>query len=126
MDASKIARDAMPAVGAAIGAYGTAALTRDRDEHAEQPQELGRIVLQTIYWRAKNVPQLESAVTDSAAAPKDEDALSALRLQITKALAADEVLLQQAEKLITGGAPALAAAEKEEQETKAQAGTGGA
>lgn len=39
-----------------------------------------------------------------AADPKDEDALGALRLQIKKAFEVDEVLLQQAEKLITGGA----------------------
>jgi hypothetical protein len=37
-----------------------------------------------------------------------------------------QVLLRQTGKLITGGAPALAAAEKEERETKAQPGNGGA
>ena len=102
-DPSKVAQEAIPPAKAAIDAYGTSALTRDAEEGAEKEAELGRDVLQTIYWRAQPVEPFEVAVNDLAASPGDEDAEGALRVQIKKALAADETLTDQTAKLVEGG-----------------------
>jgi hypothetical protein len=102
MDASTLTKEVFEVVRPAIGAYGTAALTRDEDANAAKKVELGRAVLQEIYWRDKNVPPLETAVTDFAAGLQDEDAASGLRLQIRKALEADEVLSAEVEKMLHG------------------------
>ena len=104
MDTSVLAKEVFEAVRPAINAYGTAALTRDEDEHAAKKVELGRAVLQEIYWRDKNVPPLETAVTDFAAGPRDEDAASGLRIQIRKVLEADTVLSAEVEKMLRGEA----------------------
>jgi hypothetical protein len=102
MDGSNLISQVVPAAQAAIGAYGTAALTRDPDESADAQVELGRELLQTLYWRANNVPQLEGAVDDLATMPGDRDAIGALRLQIRKALAADNVLRDEMAKVLGG------------------------
>jgi hypothetical protein len=102
MDASTLTKDVFEVVRPAIGAYGTAALTRDEDANAAKKVELGRAVLQEIYWRDKNVPPLETAVTDFAAGLQDEDAASGLRVQIRKVLEADEVLSAEVEKMLHG------------------------
>lgn len=102
MDASTLAKQVFEAVSPAIGAYGTAALTRDEDDHAAAKVELGRAILQEIYWRDKNVPPLETAVTDFAAGPRDEDAASGLRIQIRKVLESDDVLTAEVEKMLRG------------------------
>ena len=104
MDTSVLAKEVFEAVRPAINAYGTAALTRDEDEHAAKKVELGRAVLQEIYWRDKNVPPLETAVTDFAAGPRDEDAASGLRIQIRKVLESDTVLSAEVEKMLRGEA----------------------
>jgi hypothetical protein len=101
-DPAKLAAEVTPAAKAAVDAYGTAALTRDPEEGADENVELGRDVLQTVYWRAKNVPQLEGAVTDVAERPQDEDAVGELRLQLTKALEGDDELFTQTAKLADG------------------------
>jgi hypothetical protein len=80
------------AVEAAVGAYGTSVLTRAEDGAAEATVALGRSLIQKILHRAGNPAQVRDAVTDLAAAPDDQDALAALRLQLKKALAADPVL----------------------------------
>jgi hypothetical protein len=98
-DPAKLAAELTPPAKAAVAAYGTAALTRDAEQGADEKAEHGRDVLQTVYWRAKNVPQLEGAVTDLAERPEDEDAIGELRLQLTKALEGDDVLLAQTTKL---------------------------
>lgn len=103
MDSSELAREVTPVVRAAVAAYGTAALTRDADEQGEPTAELGSDILQSVYWRAKNVPMLEGSVNDLAARPHNEDAVGALRLQITKALEADDTLLEIVERSLNGG-----------------------
>lgn len=102
MDGSNLITQVVPAAQAAVGAYGTSVLTRDPDENANAQVELGRELLQTLYWRAKNVPQLEGAVDDLAQMPGDRDAIGALRLQIRKALATDGVLRGEVAKVLGG------------------------
>ena len=103
MDTAELAKGITPAAKAAVDAYGTAALTRDPDEGADAEAELGRDILQTIYWRAKNVPQFEVAVTDVAERPHDQDAVGELRLQMTKALEADQNLADEVSRALQGG-----------------------
>jgi hypothetical protein len=101
-DASELAKEVIAPAKAAIGAYGTAALTRDAETGAEEEAELGREVLQEIYWRAKPVEPFEVAVTGVSADPEDADAVGALRLQVKKALEADEILTAETAKLVQG------------------------
>ncbi|MEY9857824.1 hypothetical protein ABH935_003437 [Catenulispora sp. GAS73] len=105
MDASQLADRVFQVVGPAIGAYGTAALTRDEEEGAAKKVELGRAILQEIYWRDKNVPPLETAVNDFAAGPKDEDAAAGLRLQMKKVIESDQTLADEVEKMLRGQSP---------------------
>lgn len=115
VDASTLAKEVFEAVRPAIGAYGTAALTRDEDDHAAKKVELGRAILQEIYWRDKNVPPLETAVTDFSAGPQDEDAASGLRVQIRKVLESDDVLSAEVEKMLRGESAGInAEADKDE------------
>lgn len=104
MDASALAKEVFEAVRPAIGAYGTAALTNDEDDKAAAKVERGRAILQEIYWRDKNVPPLETAVTDFAAGLQDEDAASGLRIQIRKVLESDDVLSAEVQKMLSGKA----------------------
>ena len=102
MDASALAKEVFEAVRPAIGAYGTAALTNDEDDKAAAKVERGRAILQEIYWRDKNVPPLETAVTDFSASQQDEDAASGLRVQIRKVLESDDVLSAEVQKMLRG------------------------
>lgn len=107
MDASELAKEVFAYVRPAIGAYGTAALTTDEHDDAAKQVELGRALLQEIYWRDKNTPPLETAVTDFAAGLKDEDAAVALRLQIKKVLEADDTLSAEVVKMLGGESKGL-------------------
>lgn len=100
IDASALATKVFAAVKPAIGAYGTGALVRDEQAHAPHEVELGRQILQEIYWRDKNVPPLESAVNDFAAGSQDEDSAAGLRLEIKKVLAADAALAADIQKML--------------------------
>lgn len=122
MDTTVLAKEVFEAVQPAIDAYGTAALTRDEDKHAEKKVELGRAVLQEIYWRDPNVAPLETAVTDLAAEPRDEDAGSGLRVQIRKVLESDTVLSAEVEKMLHGKAIGINA--EADRDAAAKGGTG--
>jgi hypothetical protein len=101
-DSADLAHQVFEAIAPAIGAYGTGALVRDEAPNAPQDAERGREILQEIYWRDKNVPPLESAVNDFAAGARDEDAASALRLEIKKVLASDSTLSAEVVKMLRG------------------------
>jgi hypothetical protein len=103
IDVSALATRVFDAVKPAIDAYGTGALVRDEQKGSPAAAERGREILQEIYWRDKNVPPLESAVTDFAAGPRDEDAAAGLRLEIKKVLASDGALASDIAKMLQGG-----------------------
>lgn len=79
----------VPAVEAAVGAYGVGVLTRAEDEAAGETVRLGQRLLARILHRGANTASVEAAVIDLAGTDEDPDALAALRLQIKKALRGD-------------------------------------
>jgi hypothetical protein len=79
----------VPAVEAAVGAYGVGVLTRVEDEAAGETVRLGHRLLARILHRGANAASVQAAVIDLAGTDEDPDALAALRLQIKKALRDD-------------------------------------
>ncbi|MFF2928132.1 hypothetical protein ACFVTP_38095 [Streptomyces celluloflavus] len=77
---------AVPAVSAAVGAYGAAVLTRAEDEAAGATVRLGQRLLERLRRNNPDRPALDAAVTDLAEADDDPDAVAALRLRIRHAL----------------------------------------
>ena len=114
MDASHLAKEVFDFVSPAIGEYGTGALTTDQHAGADKKVELGRALLQEIYWRDKNVPPLETAVNDFAAGPRDEGAAGELKLQIKKVLEVDDVLAAEVIKMMHGESKGINAAADQE------------
>jgi hypothetical protein len=91
MDPVVLTGEIAPYVTAAIGAYGTAVLTRAEEAAADATVSLGQRILLRITGRGPR-PEVEGAVEDLAESPDDEDARAALRMQIKKALREDPEL----------------------------------
>jgi hypothetical protein len=85
----------VPAIGAAVGAYGTGVLTRAENAAADATVSLGRRILAKILHRAPQRAPLEAAVTDLSAYGEDPDAVAALRLQLRKILTQDAQLIAE-------------------------------
>jgi len=99
VDPHELAKEVVPPVKKAVDTYHTAALIKDPDAEGDPVAENGREILQAVYWRAQPVEPLETAVDDLATSPGDDDAVAELRIQIGKALSADETLVEQVSKL---------------------------
>jgi hypothetical protein len=99
-DISSLLDHAVPAVGAAVSAYGVAVLTRAEDEAAQATVQMGQRLLDRVLRRTPDRAPIEAAVTDLAATADDPDALAALRLQIKKALLADPSLVAELAALL--------------------------
>jgi hypothetical protein len=93
-DTEAVIGQVVPAVGAAVAAYGTGVLTRAEDAAVNATANLGRRMLQRVLHRAAHPDRLKSAVADLAASREDPDALAALRLQI-------RAVVTQAPELVT-------------------------
>lgn len=94
-DINSLLGHAMPAVGAAVGAYGVAVLNQAETEAAQATVRLGHRLLDRVLRRTPDRAPIEAAVGELAAAAEDEDALAALRFQIRKALLADASLVAE-------------------------------
>ncbi len=90
----------VPAVSAAVSAYGAGVLTRAEDEAAGATVRLGQRLLDRILHRSADPAPVRTAVKDLAAAADDPDALAALRLQIKKVLTSDSVLAAEMSALL--------------------------
>ncbi|WP_330286777.1 hypothetical protein [Streptomyces sp. NBC_00576] len=101
MDASLTAAEVTPYVVSAIGAYGTAVLTRARDQAADATVSLGREILQRFTRRNRHRQELESAVSDVAEDPQDSDFQAALRGQLRRILEGDPELAAELGTLLT-------------------------
>jgi hypothetical protein len=103
---------AVPAIAAAVGAYGAGVLTQTEDAAAEATVRLGQRILARILHRAAQRPALEGAVVDLAENTGDADALAALRLQVRKALIQEPELLRELTGIVPSArsAPATATA----------------
>jgi hypothetical protein len=101
-EAVSLAAEMTPYISAAVGAYGGAVLARVRDEAANATVGLGRRLLLRVFGSRGPGEPLPAPLEDLAAGPDDEDALSAVRLAVRKALAADPVLLSDVRSLLEG------------------------
>ncbi|WP_369359986.1 hypothetical protein [Streptomyces sp. cg2] len=111
MDINSLLGEVVPAIGAAVGAYGVAVLNRAEEQAADATVHLGQRLLDRILHRTPDATPIEGAVTDLAGAVDDPDALAALRFQIRRVLAADPALatelaaLLPEEPAVPGGGP---------------------
>ncbi|WP_406094099.1 hypothetical protein [Streptomyces sp. NBC_01013] len=101
MDALTIVGEIGPYVSAAVGAYGTAVLTRATDVGADATVGLGRRILQRIRGSQEDPTELDRAVAEAAEAPDDADFQAMLRVQIKRALLADPELTAGVAQLLT-------------------------
>lgn len=89
----QLVEQAGPYLASAVGAYGTAVLTRAEDAAAGATANLGRRILQAVlHRRPGQAAELERAVDDAAADSEDADAAAALRQQLKRALREDPEL----------------------------------
>lgn len=109
VDALTIAGEVGPYVSAAVGAYGTAVLTRATDVGADATVGLGRRVLQRIRGSQQDPADLDRAVAEAAESPDDEDFQAMLRVQIKRALLADPDLTAEVAQLLTESSVSLTA-----------------
>ncbi|MEV8412365.1 hypothetical protein AB0P45_01940 [Streptomyces niveus] len=103
MDALTVANEITPYVTAAVGAYGTAVLTRATDVGADATVGLGQRILQRIRSGREGSAELERldrAVEEVAEAPGDEDFRAALRAQFKRVLLADPELAAEIAQLL--------------------------
>ena len=101
-DVASLAAEMTPYVSAAVGAYGGAVLAKIRDDAADATVGLGRRLLQKVFGHRGEGELLPGPLADLAADPGDGDALSAVRLAVRKALAADPVLAAEVRSMLTG------------------------
>ncbi|WP_158718202.1 hypothetical protein [Streptomyces albus] len=99
-DIETLLGQAVPAVGAAVSAYGAAVLTRAEDEAASATVRLGQQLLDRLLHRSEQPEALETAVMDVAETDGDPDALAALRLRMRQALAASSELAAEVAALL--------------------------
>lgn len=99
-DINSLVGQIVPAVGAAVGAYGVNVLNRAEDQAADATVLLGRRLLDRILRRTPDGAPIEAAVTDLAESGGDPDALAALRLRIRGVLAADPSLAAELAALL--------------------------
>jgi hypothetical protein len=100
-DVLSLMAEMTPYVSAAAVAYGGAVLVRARDEAADATVELGRRLLQRVFGVRREGEPLPDPLAELAASPEDEDALAAMRLAISKALAADSAMETELRSMLT-------------------------
>ncbi|WP_327710261.1 hypothetical protein OG912_18090 [Streptomyces sp. NBC_00464] len=106
----------VPAVQAAVSAYGVGVLARveDRvvDQAAGETARLGQRLLDRILRRDTDTAQVGTAVADLVEAAGDPDAEGALRLQIRKVLQGDRSLAAELASMLPAGPVVRAGGER--------------
>ncbi|MFJ8438568.1 hypothetical protein [Kitasatospora griseola] len=106
----QLVEQAGPYVASAVGAYGTAVLTRAEDAAVDATANLGRRILQAVLRRRpEQAAELAGAVDDAAADPDDADAAAALRQQLKRALREDAELRAELAGLLPTGSITITA-----------------
>lgn len=95
--------DATPYLTAALTAYGTAVLTKVRDDAADATVGVGRRLLQRVFGRGENGEPLPVLLAEVVNAPDDTDALGALRLAVRRKLEADAKMLADVREILASG-----------------------
>jgi hypothetical protein len=99
-DINSMVGQIVPAVGAAVGAYGVSVLTRAEAQAADATVRLGQRLLDRLLRRAPDRTPLEAAVAALASTDGHPDALAALRLQIRELLTAHPSLVTELADLL--------------------------
>ena len=92
-EVATVVTDATPYLTAALTAYGTAVLTKVRDDAADATVGVGRRLLQRVFGHRDDGELLPALLSEAVDAPDDADALGALRLAIRRELEADAKML---------------------------------
>ncbi|WP_369185010.1 hypothetical protein [Streptomyces sp. Y1] len=99
----------VPAVSAAVGAYGAGVLTRAEDEAADATVRLGQRLLNRILRRSPRPEPVVAAVTDLAEAAEDPDTVVVLRRQLRRVLTEDPGLAAELAALLPAAGPSVQA-----------------
>ncbi|WP_405814202.1 hypothetical protein OG241_06420 [Streptomyces sp. NBC_01390] len=87
---------ALPAISAAVSAYGVGVLTRAEGQAMDATVQWGRQLLTRLFNRSGDrQARVEAAVADLAETGGDPDSLAALRLQLRQVLAQDPQLMAE-------------------------------
>jgi hypothetical protein len=92
--------DATPYLTAALTAYGTAVLTKVRDDAADATASVGRRLLQRVFGHGNDGEPVPGLLAAAVSAPDDIDTLGALRLLIRRELEADAKMLDDVRAIL--------------------------
>jgi hypothetical protein len=107
VEVATLVTDATPYMTAALTAYGTAVLSKVRDDAADTTVGVGRRLLQRVFGRREHGEPLPVLLAEVADAPGDADALGALRLAIRRELEADAKMLADIRQILASGPAAV-------------------
>ncbi|MCK1797578.1 hypothetical protein MTQ01_16395 [Streptomyces sp. XM4193] len=108
LDVAGIVQQSWPYIGAAVGAYGTAVVTRVGDDSADATVTFGRRLLNRLWRREETRPFLLRQLGGVADDPANEAARTALLEELRRMLVDDEELRRDLAELL-GDAPAAPA-----------------
>lgn len=116
VDVGALVSAVWPYLSAVVRGYGSALVQRVADESADASAEaavsLGRRLWRRLF-QSGGAPGVQAAVAEAAEHPGDEDYLTGVKLQVKKALTADEGLAADlADLLRAGGVTIVAAGER--------------
>lgn len=90
-----VVQKVVPAIGAAVAAYGADVLSQAESSATDATARAGKKALTRLLDRAPNPAPVREAVGELAAAPGDTDAWAALRWLVRKVLTGDAELLTE-------------------------------
>ena len=102
-EVTALVTDATPYMTAALTAYGTAVLTKVRDDAADATVGVGRRLLQRICVRREDREPLPVLLAEVGSALDDAAALETLRLASGRELEADAKMLADVRQILAAG-----------------------
>lgn len=118
----QLVEQAGPYLTTAVSAYGAAVPTRAEDTAADATANLGRRILQAVWYRPgkQDRAELEAAVQEAADDQNGGDAAATLRQQIKRALREDARLRDELAAILSGSAGSVQATASGERSIAAQ------
>ncbi|MFE3578926.1 hypothetical protein [Streptomyces vinaceus] len=109
MDAQALSSEIVPFAVTAVSAYGASVLTRLEVAAADGTVALGYRIIQRLLGRRGERGELESAVSELAADPTDEDLQAVLRVRIKAAILADPELARELQGILRDASTSVTA-----------------
>ncbi|MGY0002473.1 hypothetical protein [Micromonospora sp. I033] len=100
LDVAVVAAAAAPYVVQAVGAYGSAVLSKLEEASASATVGLGGRLLRRVLRRDESADAVRQAVTELAELPEDADRVSVLRAELRRAMGADSQLAADVAELL--------------------------